>query len=79
MLISIKGKEVTITDTGIGMSDQDQDHAFHAFSRGSQARPGGHGVGLNIVGKLSERFGWPSRCAVFRVKEQLLWSIFRTR
>lgn len=59
VLVSIKDKEVTITDTGIGMSEQDQDHAFHAFSRGSQARPGGHGVGLNIVGKLSDRFGWP--------------------
>ena len=59
VLVSIKGKEVTITDTGIGMSEQDQGHAFHAFSRGSQARPGGHGVGLNIVGKLSDRFGWP--------------------
>ena len=59
VLVSIKDKEVTISDTGIGMSEQDQDHAFHAFSRGSQARPGGHGVGLNIVGKLSDRFGWP--------------------
>ena len=50
---------LTISDTGIGMSEQDRDLAFHVFSRGSQARPGGHGVGLNIVGKLSDRFGWP--------------------
>ncbi len=59
VMVSIDGTEVTITDTGIGMSQYDQDVAFHAFSRGSQARPGGHGVGLNIVGKLSDRFGWP--------------------
>ena len=59
VMVSIQGTEVTITDTGIGMSEQDRDLAFHAFSRGSQARPGGHGVGLNIVGKLSDRFGWP--------------------
>jgi len=59
VMVSIQGTEVTITDTGIGMSEQDQDLAFRAFSRGSQARPGGHGVGLNIVGKLSDRFGWP--------------------
>ena len=57
--VSVSGQRVTIADTGIGMSQQDQDLAFHAFSRGSQARPGGHGVGLNIVRKLSERFGWP--------------------
>ena len=57
--VSISGHCVTIEDTGIGMSTYDQDVAFHAFSRGSQARPGGHGVGLNIVRKLSERFGWP--------------------
>ena len=59
VMVSIQGTEVTITDTGIGMSEQDRDLAFPAFSRGSQARPGGHGVGLNIVGKLSDRFGWP--------------------
>ena len=59
VMVSIQGTEVTITDTGIGMSKQDQDLAFHVFSRGSQARPGGHGVGLNIVGKISDRFGWP--------------------
>jgi len=59
VVVSIQDTQVTITDTGIGMSEQDQNLAFHAFSRGTQARPGGHGVGLNIVGKLSERFGWP--------------------
>ena len=59
ILVSISGKRVTIVDTGVGMTQEDQDGAFHAFSRGSQARPGGHGVGLNIVRKLSERFSWP--------------------
>ena len=39
--VSISGHYVTIEDTGIGMSIHDQDVAFHAFSRGSQARPGG--------------------------------------
>jgi signal transduction histidine kinase len=57
--VGISEKRITITDTGVGMSEQDRDDAFHAFRRGSQARPGGHGVGLNIVRKLSERFGWP--------------------
>ncbi len=57
--VGISEKRITITDTGGGMSEQDRDDAFHAFRRGSQARPGGHGVGLNIVRKLSERFGWP--------------------
>jgi signal transduction histidine kinase len=57
--VSVSEQRVTIRDTGIGMSENDQHVAFHAFSRGSQARPGGHGVGLNIVRKLSDRFGWP--------------------
>jgi signal transduction histidine kinase len=27
--------------------------------RGDTARRGGHGVGLTIVRRLSDRFGWP--------------------
>lgn len=57
--VSVRGDRVIIQDTGIGMSEDDQHVAFNAFSRGSQARSGGHGVGLNIVRKLSGRFGWP--------------------
>lgn len=56
--VIIEDQRVTIIDTGVGMSEQDRDGAFHVFSRGSQARPGGYGVGLNIVRKLAERFSW---------------------
>jgi signal transduction histidine kinase len=56
--VIIEDQRVTLIDTGVGMSEQDRDGAFHVFSRGSQARPGGYGVGLNIVRKLAERFSW---------------------
>jgi len=32
---------------------------FRPFVRGEGNRRGGHGVGLTIVRRLSDRFGWP--------------------
>ena len=50
---------VIIEDTGIGMEGLESGELFKPFVRGDHKRRGGHGVGLTIVQKLSERFGWP--------------------
>lgn len=50
---------VEVQDTGAGMSAEDAAHAFDLFYRGHGSRRGGHGVGLTIVKRLSDRFGWP--------------------
>ena len=50
---------IVIEDTGIGMNAADLAHAFDPFYRGGEQRKGGQGIGLNIVLRLSERFGWP--------------------
>jgi signal transduction histidine kinase len=50
---------VEVEDTGAGMSSEDAAHAFELFYRGQSSRRGGHGVGLTIVKRLSDRFGWP--------------------
>ena len=57
--VRVQPGKVVIEDTGVGMSGDELAHAFDAFYRGGERRQGGHGIGLNIVRRLSERFGWP--------------------
>ncbi len=57
--VHITGKAVEIVDSGRGISEQDLKNIFQPFFRGQGAPRGGHGVGLTIVRRLSERFGWP--------------------
>ena len=57
--VRVQPGRIVIEDTGIGMSAEDLARSFDAFHRGGDQRNGGHGIGLNIVRRLSERFGWP--------------------
>lgn len=59
VVVSIGADYVEVEDTGSGMSAEDAAHAFDLFYRGQQSGRGGHGVGLTIVKRLSDRFGWP--------------------
>jgi signal transduction histidine kinase len=50
---------VIVHDTGVGMSEEDLAHLFESFYRGSVRSKGeGHGIGLSIVKRLADRFGW---------------------
>ena len=49
---------IVIEDTGVGLSEERVRDIGRPFVRGSTERPG-HGVGLTIVRRLSDRFGWP--------------------
>jgi signal transduction histidine kinase len=57
--VHITGKAVEIVDSGRGISEQDLKSIFQPFFRGQGAPRGGHGVGLTIVRRLSDRFNWP--------------------
>ena len=57
--VSIGSDFVTVQDSGIGMSDEEVAKAFQAYFRGGRSQRGGHGVGLTIVKRLSDRFSWP--------------------
>jgi signal transduction histidine kinase len=57
--VSVGNDFVTVQDSGIGMSDEEVAQAFQAYFRGGRSQRGGHGVGLTIVKRLSDRFGWP--------------------
>ncbi|MGH8042407.1 MAG: sensor histidine kinase [Rudaea sp.] len=50
---------VSVEDSGIGMNADEIAHAFQPYFRGGRSASAGHGVGLSLVRRLSERFGWP--------------------
>jgi signal transduction histidine kinase len=52
---------VSVRDTGAGMSAEDLQRIFEPFFRGEAARQrpaAGHGLGLAIVRRLVDQFGW---------------------
>ncbi len=57
--VRVEPAEIVVEDTGVGMSPDRVDEMFRPFVRGEDSRRSGHGVGLTIVRRLSDRFGWP--------------------
>lgn len=52
-------ERIEVRDTGIGMSPETLIKAFDPFYRADPGREEGRGMGLSIVRRLGERFGWP--------------------
>ncbi|MEM9184343.1 MAG: HAMP domain-containing sensor histidine kinase [Pseudomonadota bacterium] len=50
---------VSVDDSGVGMSEDAIARVFEPFYRAGRSGKGGHGVGLTIVKRLADRFGWP--------------------
>jgi signal transduction histidine kinase len=63
VVVEIGDGRVRIRDTGVGMAAEKIEEMFRPFVRGEGNRRGGHGVGLTIVRRLSDRFGWPFHIA----------------
>ncbi|MEP6485051.1 MAG: HAMP domain-containing sensor histidine kinase [Rudaea sp.] len=57
--VDIGADYVRVQDSGIGMSAEDLGKAFEPYFRGGNTKRGGYGVGLSLVRRLSDRFGWP--------------------
>jgi signal transduction histidine kinase len=57
--ITVTHSSVIIEDSGIGMPEDQVEQIFSPFYRGNNTAAIGHGVGLTIVKRLSDRFGWP--------------------
>lgn len=57
--VRLGADHLEVRDTGIGMSEEVLAKAFEPFYRADISRPEGKGMGLSIVRRLGERFGWP--------------------
>jgi signal transduction histidine kinase len=55
--VKLDSRFLTVTDHGRGMTPEQLEKAFQPFYRVSQDGTG-HGLGLAIVARLCERFGW---------------------
>lgn len=56
--VEVESDRVRVIDTGSGMSSEDLERAFQAFYRGSRTGDKGHGIGLAIVRRIADRYGW---------------------
>ena len=60
--VTIERASLVVRDTGVGMSEHDLEHVHELFYRGGRGSGAeGHGIGLSLVKRLSDRFGWPVR------------------
>jgi len=57
--VRIEADRVVVADTGEGMSPETLQRAFDPFYRADPDKVSGKGMGLSIVRRLGERFGWP--------------------
>ena len=58
VLIRVDADSVLIEDSGIGIEEHEVKEVFQPFFRGGSRHRGGHGVGLTIVRRFADRFGW---------------------
>jgi signal transduction histidine kinase len=66
---------LAVSDTGVGIAAAELPRVFERAFRGTNARAGGTGIGLAIVRRVAERFGWridadstPGQGTTFRVR-----------
>jgi signal transduction histidine kinase len=63
--VRVEPGRIEVSDTGIGMGPEELARAFEPFYRGAGGQTGGRevgqGIGLTIVQRLAERYGWPVR------------------
>jgi signal transduction histidine kinase len=61
VVVTVRRDSVQVADSGVGMSPEELARVFEPFYRAGDGRKDGQGIGLSIVRRLSERYGWPVR------------------
>jgi len=56
--VTLDNNTVSVTDTGIGIDMQTQSRLFERNTRGKTGDQDGAGLGLSIVQRICERYGW---------------------
>lgn len=57
--VRVTDAKVRIEDSGIGIDDDQIKAVFSPYYRVMNARESGHGIGLSLVKRMTDRFGWP--------------------
>lgn len=57
--VVVHDDRIEVRDSGIGMTPEVLQRVYDPFYRVDPFRAGGKGMGLSIVRRLGERFGWP--------------------
>ena len=55
-MVKVSGNSVSVSDSGIGMTREQLFEVMHDNTPPSFAR--GNGIGLNLVKRIIDRFGW---------------------
>lgn len=58
VLVEVNACIITIADTGRGMTSGEIAQLYTPYARGSDLSVSGYGIGLSIVRRLAESFGW---------------------
>lgn len=56
--VTVDRDRIQIMDTGIGMNQAQLDRVFELFYRGESGNQTGKGIGMSLVKKFCDRFGW---------------------
>ncbi len=57
--VVVEATGVRISDSGVGISNDELKAVFSPYYRAPNARESGHGIGLSLVKRMTDRFGWP--------------------
>lgn len=57
--VKVERGRIAISDTGVGISKEELAKIFEPFFRAGDRKTEGQGIGLSIVHRLAERYGWP--------------------
>jgi signal transduction histidine kinase len=56
--VIVVNNKIQVIDTGIGMSPEQLDRVYELFYRGENSNQTGKGIGMSLVRKFCDRFGW---------------------
>jgi signal transduction histidine kinase len=57
--VRVTERTIRIEDSGVGISDDQLKVVFSPYYRAPNTRESGHGIGLSMVKRMTDRFDWP--------------------
>ena len=56
--VIVEKNKIQVVDTGIGMNTEQVNRVYELFYRGENSNQSGKGIGMSLVKKFCDRFGW---------------------